>query len=120
MSLSIKGLKRQKQLFEEKQIVNIINKFNQIPEGASLKFNSGDMLLFEVYAAHDYQHNIYQLSKYLLGIFEGIITDEKYPFLYQEGVFKSLLNNDENAVILPQEAYEACINKLKMEIKGDI
>ncbi len=118
MSLSIKGLKRQKQLFGEKQIVEIINRFSQIPAGASLTFSSDDMLLFVVYAAHDYQYNIYQLSKYLLGVFEGIITDEKYPFLYQEGVFKSLLNNDENAVILPQEAYESCINELKMEIKS--
>lgn len=115
MSLSIKGLKRQRQLFGEEKIVDIINKFNQIPKGASREFNSDDMLLFVVYAAHDYQHNIYHLSKYLLGVFEGLITDNEYPFLYQEGVFKSLRNNDENAIILPQEAYEACINELKTE-----
>ena len=113
MSLSIKGLKRQKQQFGERQIVDIINKFKQISAGASKEFNSDDMLLFVVYAAHDYQHNIYQLSKYLLGIFAGLITDDEYPFLYPEGVFKSLGNNDENAIILPQEAYEACINELK-------
>lgn len=118
MSLSIKGLKRQKQLFGERQIVDIINRFSKISEGTSITLNSDDMLLFVVYAAHDYQHNIYQLSKYLLGIFEGIITDDKYPFLYQEGVFKSLGENDEKPIILPQEAYEACINKLKMEIKS--
>lgn len=120
MSLAIKGLKRQKQLFDENKIVGIINKLSQIPEGSSLTLNSDDMLLFVVYAAHDYQYNIYQLSKYLLGIFEGIIKDDTYPFLYQEGVFKSFGENNEKPTILPQEAFEACINKLKMEIKSDL
>lgn len=119
MVLSIKGLKRQKQVFGENHIIDIINKLSQIPEGASLTLNSDDMLLFGVYAAYDYHYNIYQLSKYLLGIFEGIIKDDKYPFLYQEGVFKVFGDNDEPSIILPQEAYEACINKLKMEIKSD-
>ena len=119
MVLSIKGLKRQKQVFGENHIIDIINKLSQIPEGASLTLNSDDMLLFGVYAAYDYHYNIYQLSKYLLGIFEGIIKDDKYPFLYQEGVFKVFGDNDEPSTILPQEAYEACINKLKMEIKSD-
>lgn len=119
MSLSIKGLKRQKQLFEVNKIVDIMNRFSQISKESSIKLNSNDMLLYEVYAAYDYQYNIYQLSKYLLGIFEGIINDDKYPFLYQEGVFKNLGVNDEDVVILPQEAYDACINKLRMEIESD-
>lgn len=119
MSLSIKGLKRQKQLFEVNKIVDIMNRFSQISKGSSIKLNSNDMLLYEVYAAYDYQYNIYQLSKYLLGIFEGIINDDKYPSLYQEGVFKNFGENEENSTILPQEAYEACIKKLKMEIKSE-
>lgn len=95
-----------------------IKRWNEVlKQGISENLKSADMRFFVVYAAHDYQYNIYQLSKYLLGIFEGIIKDDKYPFLYQEGVFKSFGENDEKPTILPHEAFEACINKLKMEIK---
>ena len=44
----------------------------------------------------------------LTGLFQNIIS-----------VFKCFGENDENFTILPQEAYEVCINGLKMEIKSD-
>lgn len=113
----IKRIKRQKESFGTNEIVNIVNKFNQIPAGAGLTLHSDDTLLFMVYAAHDYQYNIYHLSKYLLGIFEGIIADDKYPVLYKEGVFKSLTGQDEEIVISPQAAYETYIREIREENK---
>ena len=75
------------------------------------------MYCFRVYLRFLSQYNIYHLSKYLLGIFEGIITDDKYPVLYKEGVFKSLTGQDEEIVISPQAAYETYIREIREENK---
>ena len=114
----IKAQKRQKENFGINEINQIINRFGQIPqnENVSLKLNSDDILLFEIYAAHDYQFNIYNLSKYLLGVIEGKIEAKNYPKQYKEGVFEKWGDKNVEGIISPQGAYEACM----MELEGNI
>ena len=111
----IKAQKRQKENFGVNEINQIINRFGQIPqkENTSLKLNSDDILLFEIYAAHDYQFNIYNLSMYLLGVFEGKIEVKNYPKRYKEGVFEKWGDKDVEGIISPQGAYEACMMELE-------
>ena len=95
-------------------MASLVARFADVKGNSVINLKSDDILLFMVYAAHDYQFNVYKLSQYILGIFSGEISDENYPKLYKEGVFQKWGDNDEEAIIMSEEAYSACMNDLRI------